>query len=378
MPASVKIAPRHDYVKKDGTSALYLTVTIDRKIKRYQLPYYVDPTKWDDNRGQFKGTSPLACQVNTYVLDQLSRANSILIEIQNNKRNLNFKEFEVIYLNKSDRNDFYAFVDQHIADNVGKCSEIYLKQLKGEKTKLQKFRPKLSFQEIDRKFLIDYEQYMRVDLGNKTNTVYKTFKRLKTIIHEAMRQDPNLLRQSPFAQYKLHQDPVNRMHLSREELEKLYSMRNEFSGKVFNVVNYFLFSCYTGLRYQDIKDLQWKNIQGDHIALVMHKTLEQIIIPLIDRSQELLPDRGRPDESVFQILSNQKTNDYLKLAIEKAGINKNISFHCARHTFATVALNSDIPLEVVQKLLGHSMIRTTQIYAKIVNKTIFEQMKKME
>lgn len=68
----------------------------------------------------------------------------------------------------------------------------------------------------------------------------------------------------------------------------------------------------------------------------------------------------------------------MKLAIEKAGINKNISFHCARHTFATVALNSDIPLEVVQKLLGHSMIRTTQIYGKIMNQTVFEQMKKME
>lgn len=378
MPASVKIAPRHDFVKKDGTTALYLTVTIDRKIKRYQLPYYVDPAKWDMARGQFKGTSPLACQVNAYVLEQLSRANSILIEIQNNKRTLNFKEFEISYLNKTDRNDFYTFMDQHISDSIGKCSDRYLKQLKGEKTKLQKFRAQLSFQDIDRKFLIDYEQYMRVTLNNKTNTVYKTFKRLKTIIHEAMRQDPNQFRQSPFAQYKLHQEPVNRMYLSREELDILYSLRNEFTGKIYNVVNYFLFSCYTGLRYQDIKDLQWKNIQGDHIALVMHKTLESIIIPLIGRSMELLPERGRPEEPVFRVITNEKTNDYLKLAIEKAGINKNISFHCARHTFATVALNSDIPLEVVQKLLGHSMIRTTQIYAKIVNKTIFEQMKKME
>lgn len=378
MPASVKISPRQDYVKKDGTSALYLTLTIDRKVKRYQLPFYIDPLKWDDARNQMKGSSPLSVQVNAYVIDQLSRANATLFEIQNCNRPVSFSEFEALFFNRSGRNDFYLFMEKYALDNVGRCSDRYLKQIKGERTKLEKFRSQLTFQDIDRKFLIDYEQYMRVTLNNKTNTVYKTFKRLKTIIHEAMRQDPNLFRQSPFAQYKLHQEPVNRMYLSREELDNLYSLRNEFTGKIHNVVNYFLFSCYTGLRYQDIKDLQWKNIQGDHIALVIHKTLEPIIIPLIGRSMELLPERSRPDDPVFRVITNVKTNDYLKLAIEKAGINKSISFHCARHTFATIALNSDIPLEVVQKLLGHSMIRTTQIYAKIVNKTIFEQMKKME
>jgi site-specific recombinase XerD len=88
--------------------------------------------------------------------------------------------------------------------------------------------------------------------------------------------------------------------------------------------------------------------------------------------------QNEPDNIVLLVLSNQKTNDYMKLAIEKAGIDKEILFHCTRHTFTTVALNSDIPLEVVQKLLGHAMIRTTQIYAKIVNQTVFEQMKKME
>lgn len=377
MPISIKIQPRKDFIKKDGTAALYLWVTIDRKVKKYQLPYYIDPLKWDWEKQALKGNTPLVNSINLYISNELSKANRISFQISNTGKVISFQEFDNLY-SENGLDDYFSFAEKYIEKNTGKLSPLYLKQIRGESSKLRKFKENVSFQDINHQFLGNYEYYMRNVLNNTSNTVYKTFKRMKTIINEAMIQNEHLYSRSPFVGYKLRTEPTSRKFLSKDELDMLYSMRNDFNGKVENVVNYFLFSCYTGLRYQDIKDLRWENIKDNHISMIIHKTLEPIIIPLIARSKELLPEPGRPDEKVFRVITNEKTNDYLKLAIEKAGINKNISFHCARHTFATVALNSDIPLEVVQKLLGHSMIRTTQIYAKIVNKTIFEQMKKME
>jgi site-specific recombinase XerD len=202
-------------------------------------------------------------------------------------------------------------------------------------------------------------------------------KQLRTLINEAMIIDEQLYSKSPFNGYKLRTEPTTRMFLTKEELDKIFAMKDEFNGKVKNVVQYFLFSCYTGLRYQDIKDLKFKNVEKDRVVVKMHKTHDTVTIPLIERSLQLIPERQNPEDPVFSVISNQKTNDYLKLALEKAEISKNITFHCARHTFATVALNSGIPLEIVQKLLGHSMIRTTQIYSKVLTETLFKQMEKM-
>ncbi|MPM15350.1 Tyrosine recombinase XerC [bioreactor metagenome] len=375
MGISFSIYPRKDHVKKDGTAALYLWVTIDRKLRKYKLLYYVDPQKWDWKNKRMKSFGPLSVELNKYISDELAKVNTIAVNISNRGKSLSFDEFESVYLSNKFV-DFYGFIDNYIEINKGKLSPGYLTQIKAEKTKLQQYKQSLSFQDITFDFICEYEHYMRNVLHNKTNTVHKTLKKIKSLVNTAMIQNESLYSRSPFTGYKMTTEPTHREYLTKEELDKLYSMRNEFSGKLANVVQYFLFSCYTGLRFEDIGNLKFRHIQPDRINSKILKTGEQITIPLTNRAQELLPGVGKPDDPVFRILSNQKTNDYLKLAIEKVGIDKNISFHCARHTFATVALNSDIPLEVVQKLLGHSMIRTTQIYAKIVNKTIFEQMKK--
>lgn len=376
MAISFKIHPRKDYVKKDGTTALYLWVRLNRKLKKLQLPYYIDPERWDWNKSAYKGNSTYAYSLNSFITNELARANRISIDIVNSGKALTIQEFEKEYCD-IDNSDYFDFVTKYIENNEGKLSYNYLKQFKSEISKLKKFRSKVSFQDIDYKFLTDYEHYMRNTLKNGTNTVYKTFKRMKTIINEAMIQDEKLYSRSPFVGYKLRTEPTNRLFLIKNELDTLYSIKNDLPEKTKNVLHYFLFSCYTGLRYQDIKDLTWRSIAADRIVVKMHKTNDTITIPLIDKSKDLLPVPGDLDDNVFRVLSNQKTNDYLKLAIEKAGINKNITFHCARHTFATVALNSGIPLEIVQKLLGHSMIRTTQIYSKVLTETLFEQMKKL-
>jgi integrase len=152
---------------------------------------------------------------------------------------------------------------------------------------------------------------------------------MKTIINEAMRQDEFLFIRSPFANYKLKTEPTNRMYLTKNEFEKLYSMRNSMSEKLNNVLDYFLFSCLTGLRFTDIETLKKKHIiEDNYIELIMHKTHEKIIIPLLEKAKAILNHIDNDNEYIFCVLSNQKTNEYLKIIIERANIDKQISFHC--------------------------------------------------
>lgn len=377
MAITVKVQPRKDYVKSDGTSRLYLQVTINRRTLKYPLEFYVLPEKWDSQNQTLKGRGLETEQLNAIITSEKSRAREILADLSRNGQ-ATFEAFEATYLCNHDPQDYYAFFQKHIDHNREKFSSEHIRSLKAELSKIKKFRSTLQFKEIDHKFLCDYEHYMRADLKNSTNTVTKTMKKHKAVINEAMKQNDRLYSRSPFFNFTLHSEPTHRDFLTKEELNALFEAYPTFTGKIANVAQYFLFSCYTGLRFQDIKNLRCRDVQNDRISIIMNKTKDSLIIPLLDKAKQLLPTPGKPDDPVFHVLSNQKTNDYLKLAVEKAGIVKEISFHCARHTFATVALNSNIPLEVVQKLLGHSMIRTTQIYAKIVNKTVFEQMKKLE
>ncbi|MBN2663328.1 MAG: integrase catalytic domain-containing protein, partial [Bacteroidales bacterium] len=111
--------------------------------------------------------------------------------------------------------------------------------------------------------------------------------------------------------------------------------------------------------------------------LQMHKTGEIVTIPIIEKALRLMPKEYRKTDKIFKVLANQTTNDILKKVIKKADINKNISFHAGRHTLGSIGINVGIPIEVVSKILGHKDIKTTLIYAKLNESTLFDEMKKL-
>jgi site-specific recombinase XerD len=377
MAYTIKAKPRKDHVKKDGTSALYLWVTIDRRTKKYSLGHYIDPKKWDFEKEKLKGTRPLDYEFNDFVKDSKNNAERIILNIQRKGLIPTFELFEKAYKNRSDLEDFYQFAQTYI--DKGNFSSNYIRLLKGEISKLKKFKDPVSFSDIDHAFIMEYEYYMYNTLGNKTNTVTKSLKKIKAIINEAMKRDEVLYTKSPFNNYRMKYEPTYRDRLSKDELNHLFSLRGTFSNYVNNVLEYFLFSCYTGLRFTDITKLRYSNIQENWVKVKMEKTKDTVSIPLLARAKELIPKNDSPiDQRIFQTISNQKTNKYLKVAIDGAGIKRNITYHCSRHTFATIALNSSIPKEVVQKVLGHKLMRTTDIYAKMEDCTLEREMKKME
>lgn len=193
------------------------------------------------------------------------------------------------------------------------------------------------------------------------------------------------LERDPFAKFKKTFTKTNRECLTEMEL-KTVELKEFKIERLSFVKDLFVFSCYTGLAYIDVMQLTPGSItfgiDGDMWLFTnRQKTDTNVKIPLLPKALEIIEKykehpKAQADETLFPIISNQKLNSYLKEIADLCGITKNLTFHLARHTFATtVTLTNGVPIETVSKLLGHSSIRTTQIYAKVVERKVSEDMK---
>jgi len=195
------------------------------------------------------------------------------------------------------------------------------------------------------------------------------------------------LDEDPFHQFKLNFQKHNRSYLSERELEIVEE--TTFKGLGYEKVrNVFLFSCYTGLSYIDVKELLYEQlvlgINGNHLLYTRRaKTDEVVKIPLLPKAKAIIEKyvdemKQHPKGKLLPVFSNQKMNSYLKVITKACGIHKNITFHAARHTFATtVTLSNGVPIETVSKMLGHAKLTTTQIYARVSEKMVGEDMQNL-
>jgi len=232
----------------------------------------------------------------------------------------------------------------------------------------------LLFQDVDEAYLEGFKNYLlTADLTkSKTrlaqNSVYSYFNKLRAAINKAY--ELRLIDRNPLRAVKaVKQEDSKREYLTLEELKKL----SEIPCRYDVLKRAFLFSALTGLRWSDINKLTWSEIQnseqiGRTIVFKQKKTKGQEYLPMAEQAFSLLGERGAPDERVFVGLKySAYMNVELSKWVMKAGITKDITFHCARHTNATLLLTSGTDLYTVSKLLGHKDIKTTQIYAKIID-----------
>lgn len=186
----------------------------------------------------------------------------------------------------------------------------------------------------------------------------------------------------PFENYKIRLQKVDRGYLTEEEIEKIHKL-NLVSERLEHVCDLFIFSCFSGLAYIDVAGLRKEHIRKsfDGNLWIMTKLVKigtDVNVPLFDIPKMILDKykNNLPNGKILPIISNQKLNSYLKEIADLSGIRKNLTFHLARHTFATTTtLSKGVPIETVSKMLGHTNIETTQIYARITNKKISVDMK---
>ena len=215
-------------------------------------------------------------------------------------------------------------------------------------------------------------------LGN--NGVMKHLERFKKIINLGIKLE--WMHKNPFNQFQLKYNKYDRAYLTERELELVEGTTFK-SERLQRVKDCFVFSCYTGLSYVDVKELTEDNIvkgidNNYWIYTKREKTDERVKVPLLPKALEIIEKyRGLQEKDFMDFLlpisSNQKTNKYLKEIVASCGIHKNVTFHVARHTFATtVMLSNGVPIETVSKLLGHSKLTTTQLYERVVETKIGE------
>jgi integrase len=231
-----------------------------------------------------------------------------------------------------------------------------------------------------------FELYLKTVRNCGHNSAVQYVKNFKKIVDNAFQN--GWLKNDPFVKIKLRQKKVERGFLSLDELTQI--MNKNFSIERLNYVkDVFLFGCFTGLAYSDLKSLTLQNLVKDEngkMWIHTHRKKTDTIshIPLIPVALKIIEKyQNNPHCQTFNILlpvySNQKLNAYLKEIADACGIEKKLSTHIARHTFATtVTLNNDIPIESVSKMLGHSSINMTQHYAKLLDKKVAKDMEKLQ
>ena len=237
--------------------------------------------------------------------------------------------------------------------------------------------------DINTKFINDFYIYLRtVDGKNGHNYHMKMIQRFRTVFKTA--KDNGWVQTDPFGGFKISMEETHREHLTIDELGALMS-KEMTSERLQRVKDIFVFSCFTGLAYTDVRGLKKSEVvMGNDGRLWIDtrrdKTKVAVYVPLLDIPRAIL-ERYADTTSHDRLLSspaNQKVNDYLKEIAAICGIDKNLTFHVARHTFATtVTLENGVALETVQKMLGHKNIRTTQVYAKMTKRRIGMEMENL-
>ena len=241
----------------------------------------------------------------------------------------------------------------------------------------------VSIKSVDYHMIQQYNMYLKTEKGCSSNTATKFLQNLKRITCISMRS--GWLMKDPFVGVNLSIKEVDRPYLTMEEIQTLIDFDSNIE-RLKRVRDIFIFSCYTGLAYIDVKKLKKAEVEGSDelgywIRTRRQKTDARANIPLLAIPMDIINNYCRldllmPEDPILPVLSNQKVNAYLKELADLCGIHKELTFHVARHSFATsVTMTNGVPMETVSKMLGHKNMKSTQHYARIVDQKVGEDMK---
>ena len=377
----------------EGRIPIYLRVTISGQRFEVSTKRYVEEKKWSSEAGRMKGNTEEARSLNSYLDSLRSKVYECQQELIREKQHLDIQSFKSRWLGETDRAKMIIEVFKYHNDQMRKL--VGIDYAPGT---MERFETSLShtveflkwnynvsdidINAINYSFLTDYEFWLKTVRKCNQNTTTKYLSNFRKIINFCLKN--GWLSRDPFFGFKMVRVEVEKEFLTESELMSIY--RKDFSiERLGQVRDIFVFSCFTGLAYIDVFNLRRNQltlgIDGNRwIHTHRQKTETASRIPLLPIAQEIVDkyadhpqclNEGR----VLPVLSNQKMNSYLKEIADLCGVNKNLTFHTARHTFATtVTLANGVPIESVSKMLGHKNLRMTQHYAKVLDKKVSDDM----
>ncbi|MEN9323546.1 MAG: hypothetical protein RL699_1326 [Bacteroidota bacterium] len=379
---------------KNGLLPIYQRITINGSRIELSTSRTVEKAKWNTAAGKVKGNSEEARLINSHL--DLLKHNVYETEkwLLNNGHEINAQTLKnkLTGIDENQRMLLTIFEDHNkrMKDLIGKEFSInthkkYLTAISHTRDFLKsQYRVNdIAISKVDIAFVNDFDFYLRNNKNCNNNSTIKYIRNFGKIIKQSYVN--GWLEKDPFLSYKGKVREVERVYLSQEEIETI--INKELAIKRLELVrDMFVFSCFTGLAYIDVFNLSKANIiigiDGEKwISTHRQKTESASKIPILAVTQQIIDKyQNHPqclsNNKLLPILSNQKMNAYLKELADLCNINKELTFHIARHTFATtVTLTNGVPIESVSKMLGHKDLRTTQHYAKVLDKKVSEDMK---
>ena len=382
------------YIKKtkldrNGKTNIYLRITVNGKRAEFSIQRKISIDKWNQDSNRVRGFSKEAQEVNQYIELITNKINKIHQKFIEQDKRFTSIQIRDAYLGKTNSQKMLLVIFQdhnnQLEKLVGKeFAEGTALRYRTAKSHLEDFirsqfkEDDIAVAEVDHKFIAGYEYYLKTERNCAHNTAIKYITNFKKVIRIAYAN--GWISSDPFFNWKARLKTVDRQFLLENEIEIL--MQKDFKIPRLELVrDLFIFSCFTGLAYADVKKLTKGSIiigiDGNKwINTKRTKTDTVSNIPLLPNSTIIIDkysNHGVKSNShkLLPMLSNQKMNSYLKEIADICGITKNLTFHLARHTFATtVTLTNGVPIESVSKMLGHKSLKTTQHYAKILDKKV--------
>lgn len=368
---------RKKQLNKQGTALVQVEASLNQRKIYFKTNIYLKPEHWDRRTSQVI-VHPQADDLNSMLFEFVLHLQGVELALwkrgvpatlsllkdamkKNRPVNVTFPVFAKEYVTHSDRRES---TKENLYTTI---------------TVLQEFRPGMDFKDITYTFLKDFEVYLR-EKGNGINTVAKHLRQLRTLVNEAINQGYIHADAYPFRKFKIKQEKGRHEFLTPDELRKMENLEVN-DRKLRHVLDAFLFCCYVGLRFSDFcqlkqsnfikvngkKWLHFKSIKtGIELRLPLHLLFEGKALSILDRY----------NIAEFASLgSNSEVNKALSVIVGMARIKKHVTYHTARHTCATLLIHQGVPITTVQKLLGHTSVKTTEIYSEILSNTIVRDLK---
>ena len=389
---------KREKIRKDHTAPLYARITVNGKRAEISLKRYLPAEHWDAQKGQPSKRKGKEKELAAYLESVRTKLYRHQREFQDRDETFSAKELKAAFLGVEPNNgktlvQAFTYHNDRMRDLVGQqYAKGTLQRFETTFKHIRQFlrehykKEDIALNKLDLAFITEFDHFLRSRRGIGNNTTVKYIALFRKIIFMSL--EHGWLEVDPFARYKGKVKIVDRVYLDKEELETLGN-QTLHTERLEVVRDIFLFSCYTGLAYADVSKLThdhlFRGVDGQHwIRINRTKTDTQAMIPVLPIAKSLIDKYSdHPEVAVrgclLPIRSNQKMNAYLKEIAAICGINKVLTFHIARHTFATtVTLANGVPIESVSAMLGHTNIQTTQHYAKIVQSKVGEDMKALQ
>ncbi|SFU78238.1 Site-specific recombinase XerD [Pustulibacterium marinum] len=381
-------------------NVIYARLTVTGQITNFSLKRKVKTQLWDGKLQRSKGKDPMNQDLNAFLDETYAELFQLYKELRQTPTPVTGELIKAHFLGTVKKQYSLEDIMEYHTDAMQgvlhphtlrhyQTSQRYIRKFVREKLK----REDIFLSELNYSFIVQFEAFLRAVVSEQrqmkisNNTIMKHLQRLRKLVTLAFHNE--WLERDPFIKYKCKTEKKERAFLTQEELERIENFTTPIK-RLETVRDFFVFSCYTGIAYGDMMRLQHKHVvlgidDTPWVFTQRQKTKTPVKIPLLPKALELIQKYSGSkvgvyqEASLFPKMSNQNLNAYLKEIADLTEIYKPLTFHIARHTFATtVTLANGVPIETVSKLLGHSKLTTTQVYARVLEEKLGGDMKMLK